>query len=275
MSSIAAAIEEGLVGGRLWLYSNYNCNLACTYCLTESSPVAAKRHLDRALISKIAAGAVAEGFTSFGVTGGEPFMRPDMVDIILELQTHLPVLVLSNATLFTGRVLDDVRRLAGTRVAIQISLDSATAQENDEMRAPENFAKVVEAIPKLVALGIAVRIATTGGDRTPEEDAALCALHRSFGISDDDHIVRPIIHRGRAASNELGVVATAHDLPAELTMTVDGAFWSPFGPTVRDGRLDTDLLLARTTYPLDVPIAAMLQIAGVKPAGGDSLLNIR
>ncbi len=275
MSAIGSAIEKGLVGGRLWLYSNYNCNLACTYCLTESSPAAAKRHLDRSLISKIAAGAVAEGFTSFGVTGGEPFMRPDMVEILLELQAHLPVLVLSNATLFTGRVLEDVRRLAGTRVAIQISLDSATPQENDEMRAPDNFAKVVEAIPKLVAEGIAVRIATTGGNRTPEEDAALCELHRSFGISDDDHIVRPIIHRGRAASNELGVVATAHDLPAELTVTVDGAFWTPFGPTVRDGRLDTDLLLARTTYPLDVPIAAMLEIAGAKPAGGDSLLNIR
>ncbi|MGH7754884.1 MAG: radical SAM protein, partial [Vulcanimicrobiaceae bacterium] len=146
MSSIASAIGEGLVGGRLWLYSNYHCNLACAYCLTESSPSAARRVLDRALIGKIAAGAVAEGFTSFGVTGGEPFMRPDMVDILLELQTHLPVLVLSNATLFTGRVLEDVRRLAGTRVAIQVSLDSASPQENDEMRAPDNFAKVVEAI---------------------------------------------------------------------------------------------------------------------------------
>ncbi|GAC1441516.1 MAG: hypothetical protein NVS2B8_02560 [Vulcanimicrobiaceae bacterium] len=273
--TFASAIDEGLVGGRLWLYSNYHCNLACAYCLTESAPSAARRVLDRDLIGKIAVGAVAEGFTSFGVTGGEPFMRPDMVDILLELEAHLPVLVLSNATLFSGRVLDDVRRLAGKRVAIQISLDSASPQENDEMRAPENFAKVVEAIPKLVAAGITVRIATTGGDRTPAEDAALCALHRSFGISDDDHVVRPIVHRGRAATNELGVVASAHDLPAELTVTVDGAFWTPFGPTVRDGVLDTDMLLARTTYPLDLAVAAMLEVAGAKPAGGDSLLNIR
>ena len=275
MSSIASAVADGLVGGRLWLYSNYHCNLACTYCLTESAPTAARRTLERETIAKIAAGAVAEGFTSFGVTGGEPFMRPDMVDILLDLEAHLPVLVLSNATLFSGRVLDDVRRLAGKRVAIQISLDSASPQENDEMRAPENYAKVVEAIPKLVAAGISVRIATTGGNRTPEEDSALCELHRAFGIGDDDHVVRPIVNRGRAATNELGVVASAHDLPAELTLTVDGAFWSPFGPTVRAGELDTDMLLARTTYPLDTAIAAMLQVAGAKPAGGDSLLNIR
>jgi len=275
MTAFATAVEEGLVGGRLWLYSNYNCNLACTYCLTESAPDAARRTLDRNLISKIAAGAVAEGFTSFGVTGGEPFMRPDIVEILLELESYLPVLVLSNATLFSGRVLEDVRRLAGKRIALQISLDSASPEENDEMRAQDNFEKVVTAIPKLVEMGIHVRIATTGGDRTAEEDAALCALHRSFGITDDDHVVRPIVHRGRAATNEMGVVATAHDLPAELTVTADGAFWTPFGPTVRNGRLDTDMLLARTTFPLEVSIAAMLEIAGAKPAGGDSLLNIR
>lgn len=202
-------------------------------------------------------------------------MRPDIVDILLELEAHLPVVCLSNATLFRGRVLEDVRRLAGKRVAIQISLDSASPQENDEMRAPGNFAKVVEAIPELVAMGIHVRVATTGGNRTVEEDAALCALHRSFGITDDDHIVRPIVHRGRAATNELGVYATAHDLPAELTVTTDGAFWTVFGPTVRGGALDTDMLLTRTTFPLELPIAAMLQVAGGKPAGGDSLLNIR
>jgi MoaA/NifB/PqqE/SkfB family radical SAM enzyme len=275
MTAFATAVVEGLVGGRLWLYSNYNCNLACTYCLTESAPDAARRTLDRNLISKIAAGAVAEGFTSFGVTGGEPFMRPDIVEILLELESYLPVLVLSNATLFSGRVLEDVRRLAGKRIALQISLDSASPEENDEMRAQDNFEKVVTAIPKLVEMGIHVRIATTGGDRTAEEDAALCALHRSFGITDDDHVVRPIVHRGRAATNEMGVVATAHDLPAELTVTADGAFWTPFGPTVRNGRLDTDMLLARTTFPLEVSIAAMLEIAGAKPAGGDSLLNIR
>lgn len=275
MTAFATAVEEGLVGGRLWLYSNYNCNLACTYCLTESAPAAARRTLDRTTISKIAASAVAEGFTSFGVTGGEPFMRPDIVDVLLELEAHLPVLVLSNATLFSGRVLEDVRRIAGKRVAIQISLDSASPYENDEMRGADNFAKVVEAIPKLVSFGIAVRVATTGGDRTPDEDAALCALHRSFGITDDDHVVRPIVHRGRAASNEMGVFATAQDLPAELTLTTDGAFWTVFGPTVRDGTLDTDMLLTRTTFPLDVPTRAILQVAGSKPAGGDSLLNIR
>jgi hypothetical protein len=64
----------------------------------------------------------------------------------------------------------------------------------------------------------------------------------------------------------MGVEAVRGDLPAELTITADGAFWSPFGPTVHGGRLDTDLLITRTTRPLSVPAAAMLRIAGAAGA---------
>ena len=39
----------------------------------------------------------------------------------------------------------------------------------------------------------------------------------------------------------------------ETTVTADGAFWSPFAPTVVDDRVDTDLLISRTVDPLRVP----------------------
>ncbi len=32
------AIAAGTIGSRLWFYTNYHCNLACSYCLTGSSP---------------------------------------------------------------------------------------------------------------------------------------------------------------------------------------------------------------------------------------------
>ena len=74
-------------------------------------------------------------------------------------------------------------------------------------------------------------------------------------------MVRPIIGRGRARDNELGVKVAFDDVPAELTLTSEGAYWSPATPTVRDGRLDTDYLLTRTIVPLDIPARAMLRFA--------------
>ena len=275
MSTSSGVLSDGTVGGRLWLYSNYHCNLVCTYCLTESGPKVARRELDPETMLDLAREAAAVGFSGIGVTGGEPFLVPDMPQLLLELSQVLPVVVLTNGTLFSRALLERMEVLRDADVTLQISLDHAEPEANDVMRGPENFRKVVEAVPELLRRGIAVRIATTVETEDADDLERLCALHRGLGVSDDDHVVRPIIKRGRADTEELGVVARYLDLEPELTITADGAFWSPFAPTVRNGVLDTDLLLTRTVRPLSRPLDAMLTVVGARPEGADSTLNIR
>jgi MoaA/NifB/PqqE/SkfB family radical SAM enzyme len=278
VTAVAEAIAAGAVGGRLWFYANYHCNLKCSYCLTESGPTVPRREFDAQAVLDRVDEAVELGFTAFGVTGGEPFIRDDMPELVAELARRLPTVVLSNATLFNERRLRALEPLADLPVHIQISLDHPDSIENDEMRGPENFRKVMEAIPKLVERGIGVRIATTLEDPEavdPVERERLCELHRSMGIPDEDHVVRPIIHRGRAATNEMGLLAGFEQLEPELTLTADGAFYSPFGPTVRGGRLDTDLLVSRATAPLQRPVDALLKIADQLPDGHDASIGIR
>ncbi len=250
MSAVAEAIEAGSVGGRLWLYSNYHCNLACSYCLTESAPGVERRELSPDRMLELAREAKDLGFTGIGITGGEPFLVPRMPELLAELSQILPVVVLSNGTLFTGARLVRMRVLGSRDVRIQISLDRSEPVANDEMRGPENFAKVVEAIPRLVAAGIGVRIGSTLAWVDEADMARLCALHRSLGVGDEDHVVRGIVRRGRARTEGLGEDAGIAELGPELTITSDGAFWSPFGPTVTGGRLDTDLMVTRGTRPL-------------------------
>ena len=272
---IATAVAEGRLPGRVWMYSNYHCNIACAYCLTDSGPKVARRALDSETMVEIGRQAKELGFTDLGVTGGETFLHPDMPDILSRLAELLPVVALTNATLFGRRLLERVAPLARRRIALQISLDRPDPDVNDEMRAPDNFRKVIAAIPALVRRGIAVRIATTVESIEDAELDRLCALHRDLGVPDSEHIIRPIVRRGRALAVGLGVDAAQSDLPAELTITADGAFWGPFGPTVNRGRLDTDLLVTRTTLPLSVPARALLGLLEDRPQGADSTLNIR
>ena len=275
MTVLTQALSDGTVGSRLWMYSNYHCNLVCTYCLTESGPKVARREVDPAQMLELAREAAEVGFTGIGITGGEPFLVPDMPQLLLELSQVLPVLVLTNGTLFSRALLERMEVLRDADVCLQISLDHADPEANDVMRGPENFRKVVEAVPELLRRGIAVRIATTVEQEDADDLERLCTLHRGLGVSDDDHVVRPIIRRGRADTGEMGVLARYLDLEPELTITADGAFWSPFAPTVRGGVLDTDLLLTRTVRPLSRPIDAMLTVAGARPEGTDTTLNIR
>lgn len=278
MSPVADAIANGALPGRLWLYSNYHCNLACAYCLTESSPHAERRELGADRMVELAAEARELGFTDVGVTGGEPFMLPWLPETLAELAGILPLVVLSNATLFTAARIERLAPLADLPAAIQVSLDHADPEPNDAFRADHNFATVIEAIPRLVERGLRVRIASTVDPAQPvsdEDRSRLCELHRRLGVPDEDHVVRPIVRRGRARTAGLGVDTLPGDLPPELTITRDGAFWSPFAPTVQGGLLDTDLLVTRTTTPLATPAAALLRLVQGRPAGSDAALGIR
>ena len=273
---VAEAIEQGLIGSRLWFYANYHCNLACSYCLTESSPRSERRELTPESMIRVAVEARELGFTGLGVTGGEPFLLPWLPETIVAMAGELPVVLLSNATLFVGDRLERAAMLAGHDVAIQISLDSHLPDVNDMARGPDNFVKVVEAVPRLIARGVRVRIATTTAG--PLDDPRLDPLKElvaSLGVAPDDHLVRPIVRRGRADELALGVAAGPQDIPSELTITADGAFWGSFGPTVRAGRLDTDLLLTRTVLPLSIPANALLAALGGMPEGHDAALGIR
>jgi MoaA/NifB/PqqE/SkfB family radical SAM enzyme len=278
LSTLETSLEAGRLSPRVWFYANYHCNLRCSYCLTESAPGVPRRELGPQRMLALAREARDLGFSELGVTGGEPFLLDYLPELLGELARILPVVVLSNGTVFTARRLRALEPLAGLPLKVQISLDHPDPVDNDAMRGPENFARVVAVIPELIARGIAVRIATTLEDPDsvdPAEAERLCALHRSLGVPDADHVVRPIVRRGRADTGGMGIAASFEQLEPELTITSDGAFASPFGPTVRGGRMDTDLLVTRTIAPLRLPAEALAGVVEGRPAGADARLGIR
>lgn len=268
-------METGAISRRMWFYANYHCNLECSYCLTESSPRAPRRQLDPQTMVSLTRQAAELGFNEVGVTGGETFLDLSLPTTLAAMAEHLPIIVLTNGTLFAGERLDRLAPMLGHNISMQISLDSANPDLNDMARGPENFAKVVDAIPRLIAAGHRVRIASTGQAPDDASQEELCSLHRSLGISDDDHVVRPIVRRGRGATIDGSIPAGSDELFPELTITADGAFWSPFAPTVMNDQVDTDLLVSRTVDPLAVPANRLVALAQGRPTGSDVAHNIR
>jgi MoaA/NifB/PqqE/SkfB family radical SAM enzyme len=275
MTALREAIDSGTIGERLWIYSNYHCNLRCSYCLIDASPGADRRSFSAARMIALAEEAARLGFASLGVTGGEPFMLPHMPETLAWMAGYLPVLVLTNGTLFTDKLMTRLAGLAGLPVTIQMSLDHADAAANDAQRSEGSHAKVIAAVARLRQAGIPVRLATTaaGAGASCERDR-LCELHAELGVGHADHVIRPIVRRGRAVGHEAAIDAHAGNLMPELTITVDGAFWSPFAPSVTAGRLDTDLLVCRTTAPLRHPVEHLLRLVAARPPGADAILGI-
>lgn len=176
---------------RLWLYTNFHCNLACDYCAVASSPRAAARTLPAATLRALVDEAVDAGFTELYVTGGEPFLHPDIIDLLDHAVARLPTVVMTNAMLLRGHRADGLAGLAGRELTVQTSLDGATAATHDLHRGPGSWQRTLDGIRHLTDLGLPPRVALT---ETPENTAEIPAVARlltGLGLPAGHFAVRP------------------------------------------------------------------------------------
>jgi len=238
--------ERRPVGSRLWLYTNFDCNLRCDYCCVRSSPNAPRRELGLARVQRIAGEARELGVKEIFVTGGEPFLLEDIGEILLTCAATAPTTVLTNGMLFSGRRAACLQGLPRDRVVLQISLDSPTPELHDFHRGPGTWAKAREGVQRARAEGFRVRLAATIS--TDAEADEFRRFLDAENIAEEDRVIRRIALRGSAAQ---GIAITRADLVPEVTITADGVYWHPVGAE------DADLLVTRTIFPLSESFAAV------------------
>jgi pyruvate-formate lyase-activating enzyme len=233
-------------GSRLWLYTNFDCNLCCDYCCVRSSPAAPRRALGLARVERIAREAPELGVSEIFVTGGEPFLLADIAEILTACAAAAPTTVLTNGMLFSGRRLVALRSLPRDRVTLQISLDSPTPEGHDRHRGPGTWARAWEGIRKARAEGFRVRLAATVS--TDAEAEAFRHFLDAQQVAAEDRVIRRIALRGFAAQ---GLALARADLVPEITITAEGVYWHPVGAE------DADLLVSREIFPLAESFAAV------------------
>jgi uncharacterized Fe-S cluster-containing radical SAM superfamily protein/predicted phosphodiesterase len=212
---------------RLWIYTNFDCNLSCGYCAVASSPRARKRRIGVDRFRGLVDQAVEQGFEELYVTGGEPFVEPHIVDMLEYASDRLPTIVLTNAMLFTGRRLRELERLAGReRLVVQTSIDGARAATHDAVRGARSWLRSMDGIAILRELGLGLRVAMTETAANRGEVDQLRALLAERGIDGADFAARPLVKRGFA---DQGIEVSDQVMVPELTITRDGAHWHPVG----------------------------------------------
>jgi MoaA/NifB/PqqE/SkfB family radical SAM enzyme len=87
---------------KLWIYTNYDCNLKCAYCSVESSPAAPRRALGLSSVRQLIDEALTLDFSEVFFTGGEPFILDEIYDMLAYASARLKTTV-TNAMLLKGR----------------------------------------------------------------------------------------------------------------------------------------------------------------------------
>jgi pyruvate-formate lyase-activating enzyme len=241
------------IGSRLWAYTNFDCNLACHYCCAQSSP----RALARRLPVEVAAAAFTE-FAQMGgreifLTGGEPFMHPDLHTLVAATG-GLDCVILTNAMIIgRGRRRETLEAL-DRRVALQVSLDSATPDLHDQQRGAGSWAKALDGIRLAQSLGFRVRVAATLYQEDPDGVLALHQRLDTMGVHPEDRLIRPVAQEGFA---ETGIHVSIDTLDPEPTITADGAWWHPVAVTNPNLRIaDSPLPLSEVFAVVNDTVAA-------------------
>ena len=178
----------------LWINTGTLCNLTCAGCYIESSPkndrlayIATDEV--RAYLDEIA----AEGFgtAEIGFTGGEPFMNPDMIDILaLTLARGFRALVLTNAMKPMAHRKQALLKLGqkyGDCLTLRVSLDHYEPALHEKERGPRSWAPALEGLRWLSDAGFRMDVAgrTLWGEDEAAMRAGYAALFARHGIRID------------------------------------------------------------------------------------------
>ncbi len=130
------------------------CNLTCHHCFISCSP---KNHsfgfLTLSEVRRRLAESVALGVKEYYFTGGEPFLNPQMVPILVETLRYGPATVLTNGTVLKDewlRTLCAAERDSLYSLEFRVSIDGFSPESNDPIRGDGTFARAIRGVVKLV-----------------------------------------------------------------------------------------------------------------------------
>jgi uncharacterized Fe-S cluster-containing radical SAM superfamily protein len=178
----------------LWFNTGTLCNLSCANCYIESSPTNDRlayltRGDVRAYLDEIARDRLPT--REIGLTGGEPMMNPEIIDILGDvLDAGFDALLLTNAMkpLHHKRVaLLALHRAHPGKLHVRVSTDHFTRELHETERGPRSWGPMIDGLKWLSANGFDLAVAgrTCWGEDEAAMRAGFAALFAREGIAID------------------------------------------------------------------------------------------
>ena len=139
------------------------CDLRCAYCMPERQTFLPRKEvLSLEELHKLALGFIARGVTKIRLTGGEPLVRRDMIELVRALGRQvgqgLEELTLTTNGTRLALFADDLAA-AGVR-RVNVSLDTLDRTKFAELTRRDSLPQVLEGLAAARAAGLQVKINT-------------------------------------------------------------------------------------------------------------------
>lgn len=158
----------------LWIQvAGLSCNLRCAHCFNASGPGnRGMPVLSRDDVRTLLDEAEAAGVRDVVLTGGEPFLHPEMAEIVGDTLGRFPATILTNGTLLADRIVErlaNAARESRYSLEIRVSLDASSEEENDRIRGKGSHGKALAGVARLEKAGFLPIVTAVhfGGEYAP------------------------------------------------------------------------------------------------------------
>jgi molybdenum cofactor biosynthesis enzyme MoaA len=158
--------------------------------------------LPLATVERFLAEAAALGVKEYYFTGGEPFLNPEIFDILEATLAQGPATVLTNGLVLrpeAGRRLGELSGASPYSLDLRISIDGWDAATNDPVRGAGTFERILEGIRQLAEAGLNPVITVTeacDGAGTAEGRARFLRFLGDLGLGKPRLKVMPLLRLG-------------------------------------------------------------------------------
>ena len=166
------------------------CNIACGHCFISCSPTNRSHEmLTRESVRRRLAEAETLGVREYYFTGGEPFLNPEIIEILEDTLAQGPATVLTNGLLLTRERCRRLKRLfdeSEYSLDVRVSIDGYTAEVNDPIRGAGTFGRILTGIRNLAEEGLNPVVTVTEACADATTDAGRTRFlewMRSIGLS--------------------------------------------------------------------------------------------
>ncbi len=166
------------------------CDLRCTYCMAEKMTFLPKRDvLSLEELARLGDIFIRRGVRKLRLTGGEPLVRPDVMDLFRDLSRHLKSGALDELTLTTNgtQLARHAQTLAACGVRrVNVSLDTLDADRFRALTRIGNISRVFAGIDAALGAGLKVKlnaVASRGAFEAEVDDLIRFAHSRGMDLS--------------------------------------------------------------------------------------------
>ena len=176
-------------GGKVIWEITHNCNYGCSYCIFSCTRERVEGELSTEECFHVIDELVKNGFKHLKVTGGEPFIRKDLIEILEYASKYMVVDVSTNASLLSEELVDKLNKI--NLKMIHVSLDG-NKEEHESVRGINTYDRTIRGLELLKKSKNKVRIGTVIHANNEDDLENLVKLSKNYGDEIIFSIMEPV-----------------------------------------------------------------------------------